>query len=401
MKKLLTLPLLIALAACAKPVDRPAAAKKGEPAPQVTLEKMVRGDLKPVKGWDDLKGKAVVMEFWATWCEPCRDNIPHMNGLAEKFKDKPVVFLSVTKEKQEVVEEFLKTQEMKGNVAVDAAAAFKSFGVRGIPHTVLIDKNSVVKAFTYPTYVTEQVIEDLLAGKEAEVKDTARREEPPPPAGAADAAAFFAVSPSTRGPSMTMSDTELSLDGITLKYAIETAMRSAHGVDFKDVPQDLLYGSYRLAAKVDAKALAAGGEPLRDLILAGLNGAFPFRAAVVKRDRKALVLKKAGALKLEAHTGKGGSRNTSNDEKAASITAKGAVMDDLAQELEGWLKTPVLDETGLGEARYNFSVKAEPVDLKTVNAALAPLGLKLAEARRVVEIVEVTGRKAAQLAAKH
>ncbi|HCC48420.1 MAG TPA: hypothetical protein DEQ38_09950 [Elusimicrobia bacterium] len=176
MKKIAIAVLALGLAACGKPADQAGGEKKAgaaaasgplkdAPAPALALEKIVLGDLKPVKGWGDLKGKAVVLEFWGTWCDPCVSNIPHMNELAEKFKDRPVVFIAVTRDQQDVVEKFLKTHEMKGNVAVEAASAFKAFRVRGIPHTVLVDKDGVIRAFSYPSRVTPDSIEALLAGR--------------------------------------------------------------------------------------------------------------------------------------------------------------------------------------------------------------------------------------------
>lgn len=173
MKKLLSLSLLLALAACNAPADQSAsgkpagAPKKDAPAPPLVLEHFVSGDLKAVKGWQDLKGKAVVLEFWATFCDPCVENIPHMNELVENFKGKPVVFISLTRDSRGEVEDFMKTHPMHGNVAVEATGAFRNFKVRGIPHTVLVDKDGVIRGFSYPSLVTPATVEALLAGKGA------------------------------------------------------------------------------------------------------------------------------------------------------------------------------------------------------------------------------------------
>jgi thiol-disulfide isomerase/thioredoxin len=171
MKKLLPLLLLSAgLAACGPQADQAAGGKpagaprKDAPAPPLVLETFVSGDLKAVKGWGDLKGKAVVLEFWATFCDPCVDNIPHMNELAENFKDKPVVFISLTRDSRGEIEEFIKTHPMQGNVAVEAVGAFKNFKVRGIPHLVLVDKEGVIRGFSYPSMVTPETVNALLVG---------------------------------------------------------------------------------------------------------------------------------------------------------------------------------------------------------------------------------------------
>ncbi len=165
----------LALTAAGRPAERPAVAKQGQLAPQVVLKKIINGDITTMKGWEELKGKAVVMEFWATFCDPCVENIPHLNELAAKFKDKPVIFLSVSKENEAAVRKFLKIHAMSGNVAAEAGAVFKSFNVFGTPRTVLIDKNSRVAAFSYPSSVTEATIENLLAGKELKSDEPQRR----------------------------------------------------------------------------------------------------------------------------------------------------------------------------------------------------------------------------------
>ena len=165
MKKILLLLLAAGLAACNRPAGQAAGApRKDAPAPPLALDTVIGGDLKAVKSWADLKGRAVVLEFWASYCDPCVENIPHLNGLVEKFAGKPVVFISVTRDSRAEIEEFMKTHPMKGNVAVDATGAFRNFQVRGIPHTVLVDKDGVIRGFSYPSEVTPETIDALLAG---------------------------------------------------------------------------------------------------------------------------------------------------------------------------------------------------------------------------------------------
>lgn len=170
MKKIFLIAAALGLAACGKPADkapagRPALVKLGELAPQIKLENIVLGGPAVINGWEDLGGKAVVLEFWGTYCDPCLENIPHLNDLAEKFKDKPVAFISVSRESEQDVRDFLKQHRMSGIVAADAPEVYRSFRVMGIPHTVLLDKESRVTAVTYPSEVSEKTIEDLLSGK--------------------------------------------------------------------------------------------------------------------------------------------------------------------------------------------------------------------------------------------
>jgi thiol-disulfide isomerase/thioredoxin len=166
MRKTIITAAMLALAACSRPAERPGSAKVGEPAPQIELTEILRGDVKEINGWEDFKGKAVVLEFWSPDCEPCVENLPHLTALAGKFSGRPVVFISAALAPKDEVAEFLKDHEMAGIVAADTPMAlFRSFKGRGIPHTILIDKDGKVAAFTYPSMVTEETLENLLAGK--------------------------------------------------------------------------------------------------------------------------------------------------------------------------------------------------------------------------------------------
>src|SRR4051794_7325019 len=59
-----------------------------------------------------LRGKPVVVEFWATWCGPCRKTIPHLAELHKKYKDSGLVIVGLTDEPKDKVEEFTKKIEM-------------------------------------------------------------------------------------------------------------------------------------------------------------------------------------------------------------------------------------------------------------------------------------------------
>jgi thiol-disulfide isomerase/thioredoxin len=103
---------------------------------------------------EDFKGKYVYIDVWATWCGPCRAEIPSLKKAEEKYKDKNIVFVSVSIDKLKDVEKWktmVKDKEL-GGVQVFAdndwnSQFVKDFKIAGIPRFILIDPNGkVVKA---------------------------------------------------------------------------------------------------------------------------------------------------------------------------------------------------------------------------------------------------------------
>jgi thiol-disulfide isomerase/thioredoxin len=147
---------------CSKP-----ASKAPQPAPTVKL-RLLQAPQTEMSGWSGLRGKLVVLEFWATWCDACVEAQPHFNALAAKFQGRPVQFLSVTADPEGQVRRFLKTRPLLGWVGLDSdGSAFEAFGVRGIPHTVILNAQGEVLGETYPELLTAERLEALLPDSKA------------------------------------------------------------------------------------------------------------------------------------------------------------------------------------------------------------------------------------------
>ncbi|MEO0454100.1 MAG: TlpA disulfide reductase family protein [Verrucomicrobiota bacterium] len=113
---------------------------------------------------ETIDGKPMILEFWATWCPPCRTSIPHLNDLYKKFDQDGLVVIGVTKEKKGVVEPFVEDfKDMDYSVAIDKTGALsKHFGVRGIPHALLVDKSGTVVWEGHPATLEKDQIRDIL-----------------------------------------------------------------------------------------------------------------------------------------------------------------------------------------------------------------------------------------------
>ena len=116
--------------------------------------------------WASLRGKVVVLDFWASWCAPCLASFPKMNALQAQFAGKPVVFYSVTYEKPGAVRAQLAQTPLRTQVAVDNDFhTFESFNGWGIPTVYMFDRNGVLVATTHPDHFDAAAVQALLDGR--------------------------------------------------------------------------------------------------------------------------------------------------------------------------------------------------------------------------------------------
>lgn len=135
----------------------------GKPAPKFVVEKWLSTE-------PDRQGKYVLIDFWATWCGPCRRAIPELNQFHKKFGDKLVV-IGVSDEPEEKVKA-MKDPKIEYFSAIDPQQRMKKeLQVTGIPHVILIDPQGIVRWEGFPLLqgheLTEKVIADILAVKPA------------------------------------------------------------------------------------------------------------------------------------------------------------------------------------------------------------------------------------------
>lgn len=122
---------------------------EGAPAPAFHLSDLSGKDA----SLSEYRGKVLLLDFWATWCESCLDELPAIKAVHERFRGRPFAILaaSVDEAGPEQVSEYAERHRMPYRVAMADAATARSYGVYGLPSKYLIDKDGLV----YRRYVGE------------------------------------------------------------------------------------------------------------------------------------------------------------------------------------------------------------------------------------------------------
>lgn len=132
-----------------------------EKAPEFVVEKWLTPE-------PNLCGKYVLIEFWATWCDPCRRSIGLLNEIHRRFKDKLVV-IGISNESEDAIRA-LKDPRIDYSVAIDTRARMEAaLGVVGIPHVIILEPQGCVVWEGFPLLqgheLTLEIIERILTAQ--------------------------------------------------------------------------------------------------------------------------------------------------------------------------------------------------------------------------------------------
>jgi len=127
---------------------------RGQSPPQFEVEKWITDQ-------PATDGKFVLIDFWATWCGPCRRAIPELNAFQNEFSDR-LVIIGVSDETEEAVRR-MTTPSIDYAVAIDTQSRMhQALQITGIPHCILIDPSGIVRYEGMPQYLNDTILKHFL-----------------------------------------------------------------------------------------------------------------------------------------------------------------------------------------------------------------------------------------------
>ena len=154
MNKLKVLLILFSCLFCTKLISQTTI---GQEAPALSGLRLIDKQL------PTLENKFVFIDFWATWCSPCRESLPHVEKLAERYKDK-VVFLAISDEKENEVRQFLQNKEFKSLIfGLDIQKnLYSKLEIKAIPQYYLISPQNTILAHGYSSEISDNYLDSVI-----------------------------------------------------------------------------------------------------------------------------------------------------------------------------------------------------------------------------------------------
>jgi thiol-disulfide isomerase/thioredoxin len=393
---------VIALAAFSYLPANAATPTVGQPAPALTFTNLLQAPAGTKTDWPSLRGKVVVLEFWATWCGGCVQEIPHLNSLIQSVDPNKVQFIAVDDEDPALVKKILTKLPINGWLGIDTSEKIiDTYDAKVRPRTIVVDTQGRIAGILRPTQLNKEQLLALADGKPvtfpvdstADIRQQAFKEanaaanaatagtgvskplfdisiRPGDPAGRT----AFAHRPSKEDDSYTFD---------ALNASLSTLLQYPGGI-----------ASDRLIVHGDKGAryslhISAPGKDIDQLLAPAIQLAIV--TATKMKMSHVITMEDAYVLEVTPKTASLLPPSTSEqsmcfyNSKAGKLVMMQSTLDSLVQTLETVLGKPVLNESGVaGKFDANF-------DLPTGNAEAAKtaleknLGLTLVKAKRSID----------------
>lgn len=351
--------------------------EKGTPAPPLETVRLLQAPAGATADWASLKGKVVVLEFWATWCSPCVASLPHLNELVDSLDPAKFQFISIDDEDQKAIGTFLARKKTSGWVGTDTSGSvFAWYGIKSRPTTVIVDGNGKVVAVTEIDSVSAANLRAVAEGKEVAFKPAWEITEGSAPPSADSGPPLFSVSVTEAAADAKTSMAQHSPTGTDFlgetADGVMTDVFNVFGRNRYFVNGVLPDGRYDVRVNFVDVPQAVRDSAVQQAVLAALHLQIEPRTIT----KPAYILRATDA-----------SRKLLSPSASTHAVKRGywhgmyllmnGRMDDLAYILGTGLEAPVINQTGI-DGTYDARFKVAGGDVDSLNAVLRQtLGLEL------------------------
>ncbi|HLH04339.1 MAG TPA: TlpA disulfide reductase family protein [Bryobacteraceae bacterium] len=292
--------------------------------------------------------RALVVEFWATWCIPCRESIPHLNQLASEFRAEPVDFISLSDEPATQVRAFLASHPILGTVATDPQHRMQAqFAIPALPTTVLIYPDGTLAAVALPGSLTRERLHALLRSDRLDVSDI-RFPDPLQSSGAQQRdAVHVQLNPGFGPNSFFIAPNHYRGTGVELKRLLSFAY---------EIPLSRIVVSRaleRMRYHVDISVPAAQQDALRALLKAVLLAGTPVDVSLAERTVEAVVI----------HGNLAATPKPALKEGLRVNCPSGSIVNGTIADLQGCIEDALLQPVIIEDARpgyFEFNLRWQP-----------------------------------------
>lgn len=346
---------------------------------------------------NDMKGKVVILDFWATWCGPCISNMAHLDSLHKKFAG-ALEIIAVSHEERGRLERFAKKRPVSFEYALSSDGILQDlFPHRVIPHSVIIDKSGVVRAITNPQNIDATVIQAVLNQETIDLPVKSDNIE-------FDYAMDYFNRDSSTIEAFEIQPYNPDIPSFT-KYQQGGNRITMHNTTITGMYREAFeMSSYRLVfdidgARVDWENTAnrfnldilvapADSNKVKDVLKEKLLSTLEIKARVEKRTMEVIVMTLNDSIPFGL--GLSNTEQTELTSRGDQYISNSASLNEFAQYLEnyGIVGMPVKDETGLAE-KYKFNFAFDPENSQSFFDEMDRMGLKLKRKEREIEVLVI------------
>jgi uncharacterized protein (TIGR03435 family) len=370
--------------------------RAGASAPEIRIDRYLRAPENAPRTLGELRGRWVMLDFFATWCPACSGNVDHMNQLAGSIPTEELVVISICADGASTAERFLERRPLRTWVALDdGGSTTAAYQIGGYPQAVLIDPEGTISSVVRPDRLEAGMLRSLIDGGIVAMPDGRVRaigDEANPDWDATTsvreasgfAHAVLGYSSAERGRFLRFRDTPGRIlgDGIGLDALLE----HAYGISSYQLENRI---ESPLRYKVSVAAPVESDEAARRVLRGLLESSFGYQPDWETREVECVV------LKFDADGGNGAFKAADGDADAGGFAGRagfhltdapiGFITDSLARYAFGM---PVLDETGL-DGLFDLDADWDPRDPDSVFEALRGVGLIAERAKRPTRVLIV------------